>query len=603
MLIKKIRTRALATLAAAGLAGLIATPALSATNFEADVAASIDAGLVWLKTIGAYSGGYNSRAAGLANLALLEKRASGNPADPPQGYNGASAADKVDLLSGANWMVGTAINPGRGLDTYRDGNYLAALSEYILTGGPDPAAGSTLAAINNLVDDLLANQRVAANGWPDIGGVYPAGQDQGYWCYTTGGCRDASTTQYASLGLAAAEAVYQNPSFADAARLAKIKSALNTTAKAYVLNAGTGSDSGTCGVVDAKERGHGYHSPVIEGYKPSLQQTASGMFVQALAGSDVNSPGVQSYLDWLKNHYRYSNLDNMGNSWPGASYGYYLWSSFKGTEFLIASGTPVAGGNVDPASLGTLAPDATCTDRELQRNPAVDPQVSQWGAGGAGFYSATTKGQYYDFAYSIMGWQCNATNGNAQGSSGSYGAFFCGGFPGAWEYESSQSYMLLVLQRAAGVIIPTVTLTASPASVLVGQKSTLTWTSSNANTCAASTGSATDGWGGAVAVNASQMVTETVPGPHIYTITCTTGSQSVHATATVTYTAIATCDLDHNGVIDKRDIAMFTPLLGKHVPPAPAAADANGDGIITVQDARLCTLKCTLANCAIPPNT
>ncbi len=605
MLKQKIWTRSLVSLIFSGLATLIALPAFAITPFEVDVTASIDAGLAWFAYQGAYTGGYNGRAAGLANLALLEKRASGNPSDPPQGYNGASPADQATLLAGANYLVGIALNASRGLDTYRDGNYLAALSEYLQTGGPDPAAGSVVTAINNLVDELIANQRVAANGWADIGGVYPPGQDQGYWCYSTGYCRDSSTTQYASLGLAAAEAVYQNPAHSDPVRLASIKTALTTAATAYVLNAGTGSDSATCGVVDAKERGHGYHSPVLEGYKPSLQQTASGMFVQALAGSDINSAGIQSYLDWLYNHYRYTDLDNMGNSWPGASYSYYLWSSFKGVEFLTAQGTVVNPGNLAPTVLGTQAPTAvggTCSDRQLQRNPAVDPQVTPMGAGGAGFYSATSKGQYYDYAYSIMSYQCNATNGWAPGSY-YYGAYICGGAPGAWDIEASQGYNLLVLQRAAGVIIPTVTLAANPISVIVGQKSTLTWTSTNANTCVASTGTASDGWGGSVAVNGSQQVTETVVGPQTYTITCTTGSQAVHATATVTYTAIPTCDLDGNGVIDKRDIAMFTKLLGMKVPPGPAAADANGDGVITAQDARLCTLRCTLANCAIPPGT
>ena len=585
-------------------ATIVAAPAMSVTQFETDVGTAITKGLGWLAAQNAYTGGGNYREAGLANLALLEKRASGNPGDPPQGYTGANAADQATLLAGANYLVQTVKNGGSP-DSYRDGNYLAALVEYLQTGGPDPASGSVLTAINSLADSLIANQRVAANGVADLGPPYPPGTDQGYWCYNGPYCRDSSTTQYAALGLAAAQAVYgpggKSP---DPVRFGKITTALTTAANMYVLNAApnpaaygyhpAGSDDPNCGVVDAKERGHGYHSPILENYNPSLQQTASGLFVQALGGSDINSPGVQAYLDWLYNHYRYTDLGSMGNSWPSNSYSYYLWSSFKATEFLTAKGTAVAPGNLAPNVLGTQAPDAgpptgKCSSRQLQRNPANDVQIPSFGSGGAGTYSATAKGQYYDYAYQILS------------SQAADGSFSVGISP--WDATANQSYMLLVLQRAAGVIIPTVTLTASPTSVIIGTNATLTWKSVNANTCTASTGNGTDGWSGALAVNGSQAVHETTVGPHLYTISCTTGTQTVTATATVTYTPVATCDLDKNGVIDSRDLAILKTYIGLKVPPAPSAADANGDGLITVQDARLCTAKCTLANCAIPPGT
>jgi hypothetical protein len=63
--------------------------------------------------------------------------------------------------------------------------------------------------------------------------------------------------------------------------------------------------------------------------------------------------------------------------------------------------------------------------------------------------------------------------------------------------------------------------------------------------------------------------------------------------------AEAKCDLDGDGDIDKADIRMITALRGRTVPPAPSAADVDNNGVINVNDARGCTLRCNRPKCAV----
>jgi hypothetical protein len=58
------------------------------------------------------------------------------------------------------------------------------------------------------------------------------------------------------------------------------------------------------------------------------------------------------------------------------------------------------------------------------------------------------------------------------------------------------------------------------------------------------------------------------------------------------------CDVDKDGDIDKNDIALITAWLGKKVAKGDPR-DFNGDGLVTINDARGCALKCTRPNCAV----
>lgn len=59
------------------------------------------------------------------------------------------------------------------------------------------------------------------------------------------------------------------------------------------------------------------------------------------------------------------------------------------------------------------------------------------------------------------------------------------------------------------------------------------------------------------------------------------------------------CDVDGDGDIDNIDISLIRAAIGQ-TPAANDPRDANSDGRITINDARTCSQRCTLASCATP---
>lgn len=495
-----IMNRTIIGAAAFASLALVSGLAQALTPFQTDVATAIDRGLSWLASNGAYSDPPTGSSTyptedsvALPMLALLEKRASGNPSDPPSGYSGASTADQQRLRNVAKYIINLTNANGAGFYAYRDGARMMALSGYALTGGPDQGVLGTAITVKAAMD-LLVNRALAAqNG-------------AGYFCYNNGGCNDSSTTQLTSAGLFAAKAYYENLYPGDA-HIGTIATALGNARQAYVNNGGQGSDNSSCYALSSSERGHGYHPP-NEGYRPSLQQTAAGVYIQLFGGADVNTPNVQAYMEWIKNHYRYSDLDNLRNSWPEA-WDYYMWSSFKGTELIRRMGIAPTGTNLGPDSYGTLpaASAPACDVREVHLDPAVVTRPGSLGAGGVGYYSnggLEQKSQYFDYAHTLLRFQC---------AGGSAGFFGCNGSPGYWNNYARQAYALLVLQRATGNIVQA-------------------------------------------------------------------------------------CDIDHDQDVDTNDLSAIRAGIGQTPNPGGDPRDANGDGKITMNDVRYCTLKCTRASCA-----
>jgi hypothetical protein len=87
---------------------------------------------------------------------------------------------------------------------------------------------------------------------------------------------------------------------------------------------------------------------------------------------------------------------------------------------------------------------------------------------------------------------------------------------------------------------PSVTLSASTSTQAEGKSISLTWSSKNADVCTASGGQAGDGWGGTLALEGSQSLTETSAGTVNYSVVCSGAPPAAAATTTVVVTAAST---------------------------------------------------------------
>ncbi len=525
----------------------------AATPFEVDVSTSITDGLAWLDANGAFNIISSAGdAVGLTTLALLEKRASGNLNDPPQGYAGASADDQARLRRAVRSMINSINAQGNGFYAYRDGGYMMALSLYMRTGGPDvnTAAGSPeldgapltlVQAMNRVVDRTLANQR---QGLSDTLAPHP--ENNGYWCYVNNGCRDSSTTQLVVAGLAGALGLYSDPAFADAGRLAAVQAAVARSRQAYARNGVPGQSFAACGILPG-EQGHGYNA----GNQNSIQQTASGTWIQLVGGANVNDPNVQGYLRWLRNRYRHTqDPTSQVDAFWGISHWYYMWSFSKALEFITRSGISPAPGNIGPADFGTLpsGSDPACANRQEHRDPATDVRVARFGSGGTGYYGAEAKRVYYDFAYNILSWQC----GTAGSTGGSNGQYACNGAPSPWNQYSRQAYALLVLQRSTG-------------------------------------GGCVDSDGDGVCDDVDNC--PAVPNP---------GQEDSNGNGIGdACERIARCDVDGDGDIDRLDTALISKARGQRASGPDDPRDSDGDLRITPNDVKVCLPQCTRPNCAI----
>jgi hypothetical protein len=191
--------------------------------------------------------------------------------------------------------------------------------------------------------------------------------------------------------------------------------------------------------------------------------------------------------------------------------------------------------------------------RQEHKDPATLARVASFGAGGVGYYGAEPKSQYFDYAHQILTLQCYDGSLPINGGDGFFG---CNGSPGYWEGYSHQAYQLLVLQRAVGA-------------------------------------ACVDSDGDGVCDDVDNCPAVANPGQED-----SNGNGIGDACEQP-----AKCDLNGDGDIDSDDIRLITLLRGKTVPPADARADYDNNGIININDARACVLKCTLANCAVGNTT
>jgi probable HAF family extracellular repeat protein len=218
----------------------------------------------------------------------------------------------------------------------------------------------------------------------------------------------------------------------------------------------------------------------------------------------------------------------------------------------------------------SLAPTASCAIQITFRpsTPGTNVGTVTLGSGqatypislnGIGTFDVTltagatgTAGAPLAFAWSSTpGAVCTPSGGNSgDGWSGSLGASgtiivtessagtYVYGLTCALDGVSNLSPQLTVMMT-----MPSVTLSATPSSVTLGQAVSLTWNSTNAASCIASGGESGDGWAGSRPVRGTLSVTTPSAGTITYSIVCSNPPQSAQALAQV----IATGSSSKNG--------------------------------------------------------
>jgi lysyl endopeptidase len=123
---------------------------------------------------------------------------------------------------------------------------------------------------------------------------------------------------------------------------------------------------------------------------------------------------------------------------------------------------------------------------------------------------------------------------------------------------------------------PAVSINASPDTVVVGQPTRITW-NSTVSPCTTIDGSGGVNWGGSLVYSSGSLANfQNASGTYTYSITCGSGSQTVHASTQATFTAPSPTTLS----VSSSNVSVNTPVTLTWNSPGSAVCTATGgDGI------------------------
>lgn len=247
------------------------------------------------------------------------------------------------------------------------------------------------------------------------------------------------------------------------------------------------------------------------------------------------------------------------------------WSTSNATSCSASGGWSGGKGTSGAESVGPITSDTsytlTCsgTGGSVTRTVALSVQAPA--APTISFSASPTSLAAGDSA--TLSWSVtNATDCSASGAwSGSKGT---SGSESVGPVNATSTFSLSCTgpggtsnrSRTVSVIdAPTVTLSANPTSVLSGDSTTLTWSSSGATSC-----SAQDAWSGTKATSGSQA-TASLTGDSTFTLACTgTGGTTTRSvTVTVTTASARSVQISWDAPTTRADGSTLTNLAGFHI--------------------------------------
>ena len=189
----------------------------------------------------------------------------------------------------------------------------------------------------------------------------------------------------------------------------------------------------------ANEKGHGYNA----GNPNSIQQTASGLWIQLVGGAGLNWPDTQALPALAAESL---SLGQHLRAWRRRRLGLVLLV----LPLVVVQGLPVpdrlrrrcrAPGNIGVGDIGTLpaASAPACAARQVHRDP--DDVAAR---------RAVRRGRRRLLQRRDASASTSTTRTRSWVTSARTATYNCNGAPGRWNTYAEQAYALLVLQRSVG---------------------------------------------------------------------------------------------------------------------------------------------------------